>query len=429
MQYFLKHLHKHWILSAIMISFTVTGCGSNTGGSSASSDDQNLYAYYGDTKQQRVISIDVAGMRLEHEVNTIGKTPYTVGRAGEMDKLYAITRDSHSIDVLDLFTLKKQKVIPLTHSPRSCAFNEYLGLQLVSGKDKPLSSLINVDSDKVIATVGRDMLVKPSDFGGSNATGHPMWLDATHFVLLDREVRAVQLYEVIKTNGILVVTYKDTLYTPTSAHHFLGKGIDGMDGSIRKTDKITDTFYLLTEGSPKDSIAPKLLKVLLKNERLIIEASADLGGKQTAIKDMGAHHGTFHPTQNKIYVGSTEGHMYIIDMQTMKVVKTIETGKGSGHTTFIPKRNLAIVTNHHDTFITIIDAKTNKKIKDLTVSGTSINDTILQSHTSFTDKNQDFFYAFATDNGIFYEVNLENLEISRTLYTGGTPKQGCSIRL
>ncbi len=48
----------------------------------------------------------------------------------------------------------------------------------------------------------------------------------------------------------------------------------------------------------------------------------------------------------------------------------------------------------------------------------------LQSHSSFVHPNMNFFYAFASDNGIFYELNLETLEVSRTVETGGTPLQG-----
>ena len=109
----------------------------------------------------------------------------------------------------------------------------------------------------------------------------------------------------------------------------------------------------------------------------------------------------------------------------MRLQKAIPAGKGSGHITFVPQRNLAIVTNHRDTFITIIDSKKHEKIKDLTVSGESINNAIMQSHTSFTDAKGDFFYAFASNNGFFYEVNLDTLTLTRKLYTGGTPVQGC----
>jgi hypothetical protein len=36
----------------------------------------------------------------------------------------------------------------------------------------------------------------------------------------------------------------------------------------------------------------------------------------------------------------------------------------------------------------------------------------------------DYFYAFATANGVFYELDLETLTVSRTVKTGGTPLQG-----
>ena len=125
-----------------------------------------------------------------------------------------------------------------------------------------------------------------------------------------------------------------------------------------------------------------------------------------------------------MYVGSKEGNVYVINMLKMKVVKTIEAGLGAGHTTFVPERNIAIITNHRDTFITIVDTVKHQKMTNITVSGESIHGEILQSHSSFVHPNMDFFYAFATDNGIFYELDLEALSVTRTLKTGGTPLQG-----
>ncbi len=421
------------IISMMAILY-LTGCGSSPLDTNAiqtldarSPTQGKLFAFYGDTQLNRILAIDVEKMELVTDIPTTGVTPYTVGRAGNLDKLYAITRGSQSIDVIDIKTLEIIKTIPLKHSPRSCAFNEYLGLQLVSGKDKPMSSLIDVATDEVVAVVGRNELVTPLDFGGSNATGHPMWLTPDIFALLDREKRKIELYKVKKVAGKWEVTYLSKLCTPTSAHHFIGKGFDGMDTGILLDDAPQDTFYLVTEGAPQERISPKLLEVKLEGDHLSIKRTVSFGCKN--VEDMGSHHGTFHPDGKHVYMGSREGKMHVIDIVNMKLEKSIITGKGSGHTTFIPQRNLAIVTNHHDTFITIVDTTTNTKIKDLNVSGASINGTILQSHTSFTDLNGDFFYAFATDNGIFYEVDLDTLEVSRTLYTGGTPKQGCSVIL
>jgi len=108
----------------------------------------------------------------------------------------------------------------------------------------------------------------------------------------------------------------------------------------------------------------------------------------------------------------------------MKIMKTIPVGLGAGHTTFVPERNIAIVTNHKDTFVSVVDTKKHTLIKNVTVSGPQINGAILQSHSTFVHPDMNFFYAFATDNGIFYELDLESLEVSRSVETGGTPLQG-----
>jgi DNA-binding beta-propeller fold protein YncE len=125
-----------------------------------------------------------------------------------------------------------------------------------------------------------------------------------------------------------------------------------------------------------------------------------------------------------MYIGSTEGNVYVLNIETMQIETSIPVGFGAGHTTFAPMRNIAIVTNHKDTFVSIIDTTTHTLIKNVTVSEAQINGEILQSHTSFIHPDMNHFYAFATDNGIFYELDLETLEVTRTLNTGGTPLQG-----
>ena len=61
------------------------------------------------------------------------------------------------------------------------------------------------------------------------------------------------------------------------------------------------------------------------------------------------------------------------------------------------------------------------------VSPPQQNGQILQSHTSFVDPDVNNFYAFASDSGIFYELNLNSLTITRTVNTEGTPRQGVFI--
>lgn len=416
---------KFLALSGVTAIYALTGCNSSDNRTRAVTE---RIAFYGDTLEKRILEIDVQNMRVRKEIPTIGETPYTIGRAGNEDKLYAITRGSESFDVIDMNSMEITQTVPMQHTPRSCAFNEYNGLQLISGKNKPMTSLIDVKNDEVVTVVGRNTLVNPLDFGGSNATGHPVWLNRDTFALLDREIRKIILYKVEGAAGNWSAKEVGSLYTPTAPHHFVGKGADAMDNSIRIGDVETDTFYVVTEGAsaavPGGSVAPQLLKVKYAEGTLSLMGSAAL---DHALDEEGAHHATFAPDGKHVYMGSSEGTMSIIRAGDMQIVQRISAGAGCGHTTFVPQRNLAIVTNHHDTFITIIDTVKQEKITDITVSAASTNGAILQSHTSFSDLSGNFFYAFAPDNGKFYEVNLATMAVSRTLETGGTPKQGCTL--
>ena len=68
-------------------------------------------AFYGDKLLDRVVVIDVPRMELVDTVATIGSTPYPVDQAGTLDKVYAITRGSSSVDVITADTLENLGVI------------------------------------------------------------------------------------------------------------------------------------------------------------------------------------------------------------------------------------------------------------------------------------------------------------------------------
>ena len=384
-------------------------------------EDYGIRAFYGDKLSGRVVVMDVDNMSFIDDVYTQGIDPYPVDQAGKLDKVYAITRGSNSIDVIDASTLETIGLIELSHYPRSSeAYNEALGLQLVTGVDKPMASLIDVNSDSVVETVGLNEIFSVEDYGGSNATGHPFWFDEDKFALIDRPNRVIHLYMVKKIQNHKTTKVRaillDSIDTPTAVHHFVKRKI--IDSGVD-----SHTYYALSEGAPDAGIAPSILKFILtpKNKlRLLINTPLS----SEDIELMGSHHADMHPDGIHMYIGSTEGNVYVLNTDTMEIVKKVTVGKGAGHTTFVPERNIAIVTNHQDTFVSIIDTTAHTLIKNVTVSGAQVNGAILQSHSSFVHPNMDFFYAFASDNGIFYELNLDTLEVSRSVETGGTPLQG-----
>lgn len=374
-----------------------------------------LTAYYGDRLLQRTVIIDVDDMSLIKDIVTNGEGHYSVNLAGDLPKVYVDTRKSNFLEVIDTNTSTYKKKINLPHKVRSSdAYNPFLRLQLVTGSDKPMASLIEVDTDKRIASVGNNTVYPPNgDYGGENATGHPFWLTKHKFVILDRPNRKINIYKVKrKKNGKWEVKYLSSKKTTTAIHHMI-KG------------KNKNTFFALAEGSPSNNIAPALIKYKLKGKKLIKKSQVFIS--KTNIANLGAHHMDLTPDGKFMYIGSTEGNMYIIKIKTMKVIGSIAVGKGAGHATFVAERHMAIVTNHKDKFLSIIDTNTHTLIKNIEVSGPQINNAILQSHTSFVHPNGNYFYSFATDNGIFYEVNLNSLEITRTLDTGGTPLQGVFV--
>jgi len=229
-------------------------------------EDYGIRAFYGDRLLDRVVVIDVEAMKLTETVETNGIDPYPVDQAGKLDKVYAITRGSNSIDVINASTLEPMGLIELEHFPRSSeAYNPVLGLQLVTGVDKPMASLIDVNTDKVVAVVGDSSLDSIIDYGGSNATGHPFWFDDNRFALIDRGSRTIKMYIVVKRKGRrggYNVKLLDTISTPTAVHHFVKRDTSELMGPEQFA------YYALAEGSPDADIAPTVLKYILKNNKL-----------------------------------------------------------------------------------------------------------------------------------------------------------------
>lgn len=157
-------------------------------------------AFYGDKVLDRVVVIDVPKMQLAGTVDTIGKTPYPVDQAGTLDKVYAITRGSESIDIITADTLQNLGVLNLEHKPRSGeSYNARLGLTLIAGANKPLTSVIDVVNDTVVAVAGQNIeTIQTRDNGGTLSSGHPAWLSKDRFTVIDRANRLIQLYGIEK---------------------------------------------------------------------------------------------------------------------------------------------------------------------------------------------------------------------------------------
>ena len=357
-------------------------------------------AYYGDWDNNVVHIIDVDMMDLVSTVST-GDGPYGIDQQGP-DKAYALTRREASMTVIDNDTLDYGGMIDLDHFPRSTNFNANTSLSLVSGGNKAMTSIIHTDMDKVTKVVGVDVETKPYDFGGSLSTGHPLWVSDYHFFMIDRAARQIQLWN---RNGQML----SALETPTSIHHIFQPPVSTMAPDEK------NVFYAVIEGNQEEDVSPGILRFSIKHNSLKQTAQVNLHDydPDVDITTMGSHHADFHPDGVYIYMGSAEGHVFVIDKSKigkdeMAIVAMVDAGSGAGHTTFLPMYDKAIITNHNSKYMTVIDTTDHSRIRDIEVASEADPSYKSQAHTSGVSLDMKYFYSAASHDGVFFRIDLEN---------------------
>jgi len=372
-------------------------------------------AYYGDWDSNRVYIIDVDNMKLLTTVEGTGDGPYGIDQQGA-NKAYALTRKTESLTIVDSYTLENKGLIELQHKPRSTNFNANTLLSLVSGGDKAMTSIIRTDMNLVTRVIGDNVLTTPHDFGGSLSTGHPLWINDRHFFMLDRTSRQIQLWN---RKGDQL----SALETPTSIHHIFQPPTSTMTADEQ------NVFYAVIEGNQDEQVSPGIIRFNIERNTLVQTAQVNLHDYDPNILDistMGSHHADFHPDGNTIYIGSAEGHTFVIDKNTMSIIAMVDTGAGAGHTTFLPMRNQAIITNHNATYLTVIDTINHQFVRNVEVTSSASPDYKSQAHTSGVSLDMKYFYSTASHDGVFYRLDLDSWLVDQT-YIGGNLLMGSFI--
>jgi len=381
---------------------------------------ENIYgvdnlAYYGDWDSNRVYIIDVDNMSLLKTVENTGDGPYGIDQQGP-NKAYALTRKTESLTVVDNHTIEHDGLIELQHKPRSTNFNANTLLSLVSGGDKAMTSIIRTDMDKVTKVVGDNVLTTPHDFGGSLSTGHPLWVSDHHFFMLDRASREIQLWN---RNGDKL----SVLNTPTSVHHIFQP-----PASTMAVDDM-NIFYAVVEGNQSEGVSPGVIRFEISGNSLHQTAQVnlhDFDPLNLNVAEMGSHHADFDPDGLNIYIGSAEGHVFVIDKNTMQIKSMVNAGAGAGHTTFLPMRNQAIITNHNATYMSVIDTLTHELVRTVEVADSASAEYKSQAHTSGVSLDMKYFYSAASHDGVFFRIDLDTWDVNKT-HIGGNILMGSFI--
>jgi len=364
---------------------------------------ENL-AYYGDWDSNTIYIFDVDNMLLLATVGGTGDGPYGIDQQSP-EKAYALTRLTESLTIVNNETFENDGIIPLKHRPRSTNYNPETDLTLVSGGDKAMTSIIKVRKDKVVRVIGEDLKTHPHDYGGSLSTGHPLWVNDRQFFMLDRAARKIQLWN---PRGKVL----STLHTATSVHHIFQQPASTM----KKGDE--HVYYAVEEGNRDEPTPPAVLRFELRRNKLVETGRVELNSidpEKYNASVMGAHHASFRPDGKFIYVGSAEGNLFVVNRKKMKVVKAIEVGMGAGHTTILSMRNKAIITNHNDTFVSVIDTEKHKLLRNVEVADSASSAYKSQAHTSGVSLDMQYFYSAASHDGVFYKIDLDTWVVEKAL--------------
>lgn len=266
----------------------------------------------------------------------------------------------------------------------------------------------SADSPYEIDQQGANKPTTPHDFGGSLASGHPLWISDHHFFIPDRAARQIQLWN--RKGQMLSV-----LDTPTSIHHIFQPPASTMESWEK------NVFYAVVEGNQGAQISPAVIRFKVVKNKLHQTAQVNLHDydpDNLDINTMGSHHADFHPDGVYIYMGSAEGHVFVINKNTMEIETMVNTGAGAGHTTFLPMRDQAIITNHNSTFMTVIDTVNHQFVRNVEVANSASADYKSQAHTSDVGLDIKYFYSTASHDGMFFRINLDTWEVSKT-HIGG----------
>jgi len=406
---------ENWNQSGYMPSSYLADYALNDDDNSLKNANHKDIMLFGDPMLERIVGMQLSTFKQILDLPVHGSTVYS-SDIYSPTKSYIHARGAKILGVLERQSStgnwEVTKEIKLPFASRTANKNTDTGLELITGSLKPMFGIIDAKTDTLLASGGRniDTHADNSNHGSHWATGHGVWLTNELFVVPDRSVRKLDLYKFDRASSS--TTKLQSIDTPSSVHTVNGK-----------RNNSAGIYFAILEGS--DNSKPGIIKYHLDNNQLTEIARVHLVGNDPKV--MGGHHAGFSkPSGKYIYMGSKEGTLNIIDNESFTVIKTIPVGKGAGHRTLVTTpsgKHYAFVTNHADTFISVIDTDTNTKVKDITVSGPQRNGTALQSHTARVSPDGKYYYNIATDNGYFFRINTETLIMDKVYYTGGTPKQ------
>lgn len=329
------------------------------------------------------------------------------------------------------------KKLDLPFNPRSAdAYNATHDLTLLTAANRPSAVVIDNHSLNIVAQAGfnircnvtatnmyeaNDITTQTcttTDFGGTQVSGHPIWLDSQHFVILDRANRYLHVYRINRVNNQWNITFVKNILTNSSMHQLI---VHPNNPNI---------FYGMTEGSQTvtngvtTTVRSRIYKFSYSgNGNLIEDVHTVLERADDTFKDYGGHNLYITPDASYLYGVTFTGGVFVVDSDTMDIYAIFIASRGAGHVNFREDGDYGVITNHGSPFVTVFNYKTHGIIQQVNLPFARENiASLVQSHSPYIEGK--YYYNFWTDGGVFFRVDLDTLVMDRSLYVGGVPIQG-----
>ncbi|NOX25113.1 MAG: hypothetical protein GXP59_03175 [Deltaproteobacteria bacterium] len=344
------------------------------------------YAYVTNEKDNNLLVVD---LNTEKVIKTLptGRIPHALvfTPAG---KGYVNNRGEHSLTVIDGNNLTVLKKIPLPATSMQIALSPDGKTLAVGYKDALLITLIDTATDRILGSVpiGRDKNSKKPI-----RIMHPFWSKDGRFVYAgDNLNKTVVKIDAARQKITATIPLKATV------HHF----ITAPDGTI----------YICEVRDNRGRLGVAVLDGT--TDRIIKRIKIPMPPGETAR----GHHGKFTPDGKFFYFCNEGGRtLAIIDTATLQLVKTIQVGKGAGHTYFSRDGKRAFIVCHHDNIVSVIDTASQRLIKNVSV-GTGKK----EGHSGYIGDDGSFYMLNAAD-GMICRINGRTLALQSRIKVGRNP--------
>ncbi len=479
-------------------SITTIKTAKDNGHVSVNITNKNIFdfLYYADEHEDRILGMDPESMTLAKEIHlTPHAHPGSCDRAAFSDKMYVrsattVDEDGNNLpvggrylEVVDMVAAEKKRKIPLRWKPRSSgAYNRYRDMHAITTKENPWMYLVDCPTDKIVWGAGYDSdatavgknetklgtptYSSPQGNDGGNATGHAVWTDANHFVLLDRHNVQLEVFKIEGNHPPYTVTSVQKIATPTGAH-----SLRSFDGGLLLQDTM---FCCAIEGAYNEDISdhsPEMWRMswdtttgkfdTTKTKVIsFTDSYTSSDGSHDAADDNIHHFGTCTWKGRRLVAVplTRSNRVYLIDVDDQgngawtlatDLMPTAGYYRIGGaykdkYNTFKPghcdlytneKTNMfkIILTNHGGNTVSIIDVL-NQTITEVPIpelSNFTPDGSFTMSHANHIIGDYYFFFdaylnTATGHKGTFHELHIPTNKITRSVVTGGKPVQSFS---